>query len=1635
MIKKPEKRYSPVELERKIQEYWKSKAIYKKVKYNRENGEDYYFIDGPPYTSGNVHMGTAWNKSLKDTYLRYRRMHNYNIRDQPGYDMHGLPIEVLVEKEMGIKNKKDIEKIGIEKFIEKCKEFAVKNKDVMTEQFKALGIWMDWDNPYITITDEYIEAAWWTLRRAQEKELLTRALRVLPWCPRCETALAEAEIEYWEEEDPSIYLKFELLEEENTYILIWTTTPWTIPGNLAAAVHPDYVYLKIKVNINGNDEHLILLEETVNDVLAVAGIDKYAVVDRMGGSQLIGKKYRHPLEDLIVVPEKGDFFKKEFIGGGQQTKMVPVYTKFKSEWLHKVILFEDVEADMSGIVHIAPGHGPEDFELGKEYNLPPFCPVDEEGRLTKQAGKYAGIPVKDANQIILDDLTERGALLHRETITHRYGHCWRCKTPIIYRTTKQWFLKITELKEKMLEEVGKIKWYPDWAGSSRQADWVNNARDWCISRQRYWGIPLPIWECKNHHTLVIGSRKELQKHATSDISKLKELHRPWVDGVVLTCPDCGEHMRRCKDVLDVWLDSGVCSWAQLGYPSREDEFKRWFPCKWIVEAHDQTRGWFYSQLGAGIIAFDKSPYESVLMHGFALDSDGKPMSKSLGNVINSDDVVKEFGADALRSYIMKTSAPWEDIAFSMEGVKNAGKALNILWNTYVFAATYMSLDKFSPSKVKLDKIMGSLKTEDLWIFSRLEATKQAVTQYMEEYNIHKAYRKLEGFIVDDFSRWYIKLIRDRLWIEGENQDKLNVFACLHKVLSESVTLLAPIAPHICEEIYLNLDMPLESVHMKDWPEVNTELRNETLEDQMTVVQKTVECVANLRQKANINLRWPLSKMVVKPKDKVTAQGIRDLMPIIKKQTNVKAILVLEVGQEWEGLEWEVDPNLDEIGPVFRQWAGRIASLLRTRPADVVMKAIQEGDYTIGIEGQKVKVTANMVNFIPKLPGHILMQEFEGNTLYLDIEMTDELRGEGFGRELIRRIQKMRGEMDLNVEDYIETRLIMSETLTNIIFPHGEKIAEETRTYMLEFVGTPEEMAESYIKEWKISDEQVVIGLVPIAFEEEGAEVAVEEPTEEAAGGAPPEEMPPEEPVAKEEVRETPEEELPPEEVIEEAEEEPVAKEEVRETPEEELPPEEVIEEAEEELVPEVTQEEPTEAEEVTEELKGVEAAPEEAERHVEYLPDVVREALAEAGEGPAEEEIIEEAKPVEEIPEEAAPEVEPEAVEEEQEEEVAEEALEVGPEPGEVAEELAEEVGETAVEEEAEPEAVGEVPEEAAEKAVEDGAVEESQAEEAVEEAAEEEIEAAVEEHEAVKLSQEDAVEAFMKLPGVGRAKAENLYDAGFKNFEAINNATVGDLVKVYGISQRIAQGIKRAVSGVEEEEEEEEEETDAVVITSNTCPLCGAELVEDAAKCERCGTILAEEEVLEVGDVDRKPNKERKAEEETPAEEPEPKPEEKKTELPDIKSGYTYLIKSDSLNIAYDIFKDQISRGKKPLCITRQYPEKLKNKHEFDCKIFWLSQADSHDTIRPRDLERLSFTIHHFINNNPGSMIIMDGIDYLVTNNKFSTVLRLLQSIRDMVSIKKSIMLLAIQPSVFDPQHLKMLEREADSVIEDSDK
>ncbi|MEN6610141.1 MAG: isoleucine--tRNA ligase [Methanoregulaceae archaeon] len=1043
--------YNAQQLEEEVQSSWRTEGTYAKVKTLHAHDPAFFFVDGPPYTTGNIHLGTAWNKIIKDSILRYHRMNGRNVVERAGYDMHGLPIEVKVEQQMGFASKKDIENFGIGKFITACREFAEENKLLMDQQFEKLGIWLDFPNAYRTVTPDYIEAAWWTLAQAEKNGKLERGHRVVNWCPRCGTAIADAEVEYWDEKDPSIFVKFPVAGKEGEYLVIWTTTPWTLPANVAVAVGADFTYAQVKAVKDGKEEVLWIAEDLVEPVLKKGRYQDFTVIGRKAGKELVGTKYESPLASDVPL---------------------------QKEIAHRVVTADFVAMENTGMVHIAPGHGWDDYLLGVRENLVIVCPVDGAGNFTEEAGKFAGKNVKEANGDVLIALGHH--LLGKATVTHRYGHCWRCKTPIIFRATSQWFLKVKEIRDQMLDEVAKVTWYPDWAGSARFYDWIKEARDWCISRQRYWGIPIPIWVCPACNKYrVIGTIRELEEASGT---RVPDPHRPYVDEISIPC-SCGGTMKRVGDIFDVWFDSGVASWATVGFPGKKEAFEQLWPADFITEGQDQTRGWFYSQLGASTIAFGKAPYKSVLMHGFALDAEGRKMSKSLGNVVAPEEVVQKAGVDVLRLYVLSSSAPWDDLKFNWEGVKTVSRTVNILWNVYRFPLPYMILDGFEPkssgSRWNAEFITGNyrdLPEEDRWIVSRVNTLAETVVAELKGCNLHRATRAILSFILEDLSRWYIQLVRPRMWLEGDSPEKVQAYETMYYVLRRLTSILAPFAPHITEKMYANLRLAKDpgSVHMLAWPVPAPTLTDKHLEEEMAAVQSFDEASANARQAGKRKLRWPVASCVVATGSPAIKNALLRLNAVCRDRANSREVKIIDGA--WDRIGWKAEPVMKALGPGFGKDSPKVKAAIESADGTALKYAIETaGKGTVESGGQQFGITSAHVTFSEQAPEGIFSAPMKDATVYVDVTLSPDLEAEGYAREVIRRIQEMRRQLDLKVEDFIAANVAVADTrvcdLIKITWKDG--IAEEVRAKDLSIRSSADE---GPARSWQMSQDWDVEGI-------------------------------------------------------------------------------------------------------------------------------------------------------------------------------------------------------------------------------------------------------------------------------------------------------------------------------------------------------------------------------------------------------------------------------------------------------------------------------------------------------------------------------------------------------------------------------
>lgn len=1045
--------YDAQAIEGRVQEFWRAADTYAQVKDLRRSGKQFFFVDGPPYTTGHIHLGTAWNKIIKDAILRRHRMCGKNVIERAGYDMHGLPIEVQVEHQLGFTSKKDIEAYGIDRFIERCREFALTNMAVMSDQFRALGIWLDFDNPYQTVKKEYIEAAWWTLAQAEKNGMLERGHRVVNWCPRCETAIADSEVEYDDATDPSIYVKFPVKGADDEYLVIWTTTPWTLPANVAVAVHPGIVYALVAVRKEGVEEKLWIAEALVEEVLRKGRYQHYDVLKTVTGADLAGMEYESPL-----------------------ATSVPAQT----EIAHRVVLADYVALENTGLVHTAPGHGWDDYLTGIKYDLPVLCPVDGTGRFTKRAGVFDGLYVKDpaTNQQVMDALGAH--LLHRGKITHRYGHCWRCKTPIIFRATEQWFIKASEMRDKLLDEVGKVTWYPDWAGSARFYDWVKEARDWCISRQRYWGIPIPVWQCDTCDARrVIATVAELEEASGQAVA---DPHRPYVDAVTIPCT-CGGTMHRVSDIFDVWFDSAVASWATLGYPGEKEAFEKYWPADFITEGQDQTRGWFYSQLGASTVAFGRAPYKSVLMHGFALDAEGRKMSKSLGNVVAPEEVIKTFGVDVLRLYVLSANAPWDDLKFNWEGVKTVNRALNILWNVYRFPLPYMVLDNFAPAQTAgghwdetaVLRMLDLMPDEDRWILSRVNSLVAGVEADFAGLNLHRVTRSLITFVLEDLSRWYLQIVRPRMWLEEDAPEKRYAYETVYYVLRRLVCLLAPFTPHLTEEIYGNLRCEGDpaSVHMLDWPAADSALIDVPLETAMGVAQAFDDAVATARQDGKRKLRWPVGEVVVVTDAPAVRDAVARLSGLCASRANAKVVTV--VTGRWERIGWKAEAVMRVLGPKFGKEAPKVKGAIEGADGNVLKAALEaDGKASAG----DYEVTPEMVTFIEEVPEGVFAAAMPDATVYVDVTLTPEIEAEGYAREVVRRLQEMRRQRDLKVDENIAVEIAIADAgVADLVSRMTDLVSGEVRASSLAVHdGAALSGAWELTAEWEVEGVPMLMGL-------------------------------------------------------------------------------------------------------------------------------------------------------------------------------------------------------------------------------------------------------------------------------------------------------------------------------------------------------------------------------------------------------------------------------------------------------------------------------------------------------------------------------------------------------------------------------
>ncbi|AGB30022.1 isoleucyl-tRNA ligase [Natrinema pellirubrum DSM 15624] len=1075
--------YDPHELEQRVFEYWDDVDAYEQTVEHRSDGESFFFVDGPPYTSGSAHMGTTWNKSLKDVYLRFFRMQGYDVTDRPGYDMHGLPIETRVEERLGFENKKDIEEFGEENFIQECKDYADEQLEGLQADFQDFGVWMDWDDPYRTVEPEYMEAAWWGFSNAADRGLVEKGHRSISQCPRCETAIANNEVEYEDVEDPSIYVKFDLEDREvdgeeasdgangdegpvssDGKLVIWTTTPWTIPANTFVAVDEDGDYVGVRAEKDGEEELLYVAEPKFEDVLKAGRYDDYEVVEEHTGEDLLGWSYDHPMADRV--PDHPDH------EGACQV--------YAADYV-------DTHGDGTGLVHSAPGHGEEDFERGRELDFPIFCPVGSDGVYTEQGGDYEGQFVRDANEDIIADLEADGDLLASETISHSYGHCWRCDTGIVQIVTDQWFITITDVKDELLDNIEDSEWHPEWARDNRFRDFVEEAPDWNVSRQRYWGIPLPVWTPEDRDDdedrIVISDREELAERVDQEIdSQTVDLHKDTVDELTIT--EDGTTYTRVPDVFDVWLDSSVASWGTLNYPEDDSRFDELWPADFILEAHDQTRGWFWSQLGMGTAALGESPYQEVLMHGHALMPDGRAMSKSKDILIDPHEAIDRHGRDVMRLFLLSNNPQGEDMRFDWDGMQTMENHLRTLWNVFRFPLPYMRLDEFDPTETTLESVDDHLEPLDEWVLARLQSTKAEMTAAFEEFRQDKAIDALLEFVVEDVSRFYVQAVRERMWDEADSDSKRAAYATLYRVLRETVALLAPYAPFISEEIYGTLtgDNGHPTVHMEDWPAVEEYWADDQLETDVALLRAIEEAGANARQQAGRKLRWPVPRVVVAADDDRVVEAVERHPGLLEERLNARDIELVSPDERWGELAYSAEADMSELGPAFGDRAGQVMNALNeARIDEPSLEAIEDAvsDVLEDDEG----ITDEMVSFVTQTPDGVAGTAFgldgdDRGVVYVDASLTDDIESEGYAREVIRRVQEMRKDLDLDVEERIALDLtIEDDRVADLVAERTDLISEEVRA------DERREVEDGHRKEWEVEGVTVEIALEPLAAAE------------------------------------------------------------------------------------------------------------------------------------------------------------------------------------------------------------------------------------------------------------------------------------------------------------------------------------------------------------------------------------------------------------------------------------------------------------------------------------------------------------------------------------------------------------------------
>ena len=1048
MYQKVDTNLNFVDREKKVEEFWKENHIFEKSMENRKEGETYTFYDGPPTANGKPHIGHVLTRVIKDMIPRYRTMKGYMVPRKAGWDTHGLPVELEVEKKLGLDGKEQIEEYGMEPFIKQCKESVWKYKGMWEDFSSTVGFWADMEHPYVTYYDDYIESEWWALKEIWNKKLLYKGFKIVPYCPRCGTPLSAQEVSqgYKTVKERSAVVRFKVVGED-AYFLAWTTTPWTLPSNVALCVNPDETYCKVKA-ADGYTYYMAeaLLDKVLGKLAKEEGEKAYEVLETYKGTDLEHKEYE-PLFACAGEAAAKQKKKAHFVTCDTYVTM----------------------SDGTGIVHIAPAFGEDDSRIGRNYDLPFVQFVDGQGNLTKET-PYAGIFVKKADPMVLTDLDKEGKLFDAPKFEHEYPHCWRCDTPLIYYARESWFIKMTAVKDDLIRNNNTINWIPESIGKGRFGDWLENVQDWGISRNRYWGTPLNIWQCECGHMHSIGSRQELFEMSGDERAKTVELHRPYIDEITLKCPECGKEMHRVPEVIDCWFDSGAMPFAQHHYPFENKElFEQQFPANFISEAVDQTRGWFYSLLAESTLLFNKAPYKNVIVLGHVQDENGQKMSKSKGNAVDPFDALNKYGADAIRWYFYINSAPWLPNRFHGKAVvEGQRKFMSTLWNTYAFFVLYANIDNFDPTKYNLE--YDQLPVMDKWLLSRLNTTVQAVDNDLANYKIPEAARALQEF-VDEMSNWYVRRSRERFWAKGMEQDKINAYMTLYHALVTIAKTAAPMIPFMTEDMYQNLvrsvdkDAP-ESIHLCDFPTVNEAWIDKDLEADMKELLEIVVLGRACRNTANIKNRQPIGTMYVKAEKKM-GEFYTD---IIADELNVKEVKFADDVESF--ISYSFKPQLRTVGPKYGKLLGGIKQALTDIDGTAAMNELRtNGVLKLDINGNDVELTEeDLLIETAQTEGYV--SESDGETsVVLDTNLTPELIEEGFVREIISKIQTMRKEAGFEVMDKIVVYAHGNDKIQDVMKAHEDEIKSEVLADEMVLGET-----DGYVKEWNINKEAVTMGV-------------------------------------------------------------------------------------------------------------------------------------------------------------------------------------------------------------------------------------------------------------------------------------------------------------------------------------------------------------------------------------------------------------------------------------------------------------------------------------------------------------------------------------------------------------------------------